>query len=146
MTDEKLPAKTSNARDIDAFLKRASKLPTLVQTKGRLIFAIDATLSRQPTWNRATEIQRDMFAVAQSIGGLAVQLVYFRGMGEFRAREGAPSAPRLPTRPRDRTRRDASTRCRPGPAGRAPLACRSAWWTHRRLPSSSSIGTAVTTC
>ena len=48
MTNEKLPAKSSTARDIDAFLKRAAKLPTLVQTKGRLIFAIDATMRR--TW------------------------------------------------------------------------------------------------
>jgi len=103
MTDEKLPAKTSTTRDIDAFLKRAAKLPTLVQTKGRLIFAIDATLSRQPTWNRATEIQSDMFAVAQSIGGLAVQLVYFRGMGEFQASEWTASATALANRMRDVT-------------------------------------------
>ena len=112
MTDEKLPAKTSSARDIDAFLKRAAKLPTLVQTKGRLIFAIDATLSRQPTWNRATEIQSDMFAVAQSIGGLAVQLVYFRGMGEFEASEWTASANALANRMRDVTCRSGFTQLR----------------------------------
>jgi hypothetical protein len=112
MTDEKLPAKTSSARAIDAFLKRAAKLPTLVQTKGRLIFAIDATLSRQPTWNRATEIQSDMFAVAQSIGGLAVQLVYFRGMGEFQASEWTASANALANRMRDVTCRSGFTQLR----------------------------------
>lgn len=112
MTDEKLPARTSTARDIDAFLKRAAKLPTLVQTKGRLIFAIDATLSRQPTWNRATEIQSDMFAVAQSIGGLAVQLVYFRGMGEFQASEWTASATALANRMRDVTCRSGFTQLR----------------------------------
>jgi hypothetical protein len=112
MTDEKLPAKTSSGRDIDAFLKRAAKLPTLVQTKGRLIFAIDATLSRQPTWNRATEIQSDMFAVAQSIGGLAVQLVYFRGMGEFQASEWTASANALANRMRDVTCRSGFTQLR----------------------------------
>jgi hypothetical protein len=112
MTDEKLPAKTSTARDIDAFLKRAAKLPTLVQAKGRLIFAIDATLSRQPTWNRATEIQSDMFAVAQSIGGLAVQLVYFRGMGEFQASEWTASATALANRMRDVTCRSGFTQLR----------------------------------
>jgi hypothetical protein len=112
MTDEKLPAKTSTTRDIDAFLKRAAKLPTLVQTKGRLIFAIDATLSRQPTWNRATEIQSDMFAVAQSIGGLAVQLVYFRGMGEFQASEWTASATALANRMRDVTCRSGFTQLR----------------------------------
>lgn len=112
MTDDKLPAKTSTTRDIDAFLKRAAKLPTLVQTKGRLIFAIDATLSRQPTWNRATEIQSDMFAVAQSIGGLAVQLVYFRGMGEFQASEWTASATALANRMRDVTCRSGFTQLR----------------------------------
>lgn len=84
MAGDKLPAKPSSAREIDAFLGRAAKLPSLAQAKGRLIFAIDATMSRQPTWTRATEIQSDMFAVAEGIGGLAVQLVWFRGNGEFR--------------------------------------------------------------
>jgi hypothetical protein len=84
MAKDNLPAKPSSARAIDTFLNRAAKLPTLAQAKGRLIFAIDATMSRQPTWNRATEIQSDMFQMAQGIGGLAVQLVYFRldGVGE----------------------------------------------------------------
>ncbi|HXC56234.1 MAG TPA: hypothetical protein VNU97_13125 [Rhizomicrobium sp.] len=101
MANDNLPAKPSSARDIDAFLGRAAKLPTLAQAKGRLIFAIDATMSRQPTWNRATEIQSDMFQVAQGIGGLAVQLVYFRGAGEFRASDWTASAGVLADRMRD---------------------------------------------
>ena len=112
MSNEKLPAKASSSREIDAFLKRAAKLPTLVQTKGRLIFAIDATMSRQPTWNRATEIQSDMFAVAQSIGGLAVQLVYFRGAGEFQASEWTASANVLANRMGDVTCRSGFTQLR----------------------------------
>jgi hypothetical protein len=109
MTKDNLPAKPSSARDIDAFLNRAAKLPTLAQTKGRLIFAIDATMSRQPTWNRATEIQSDMFKVAQGIGGLAVQLVYFRGQGEFRASDWTASATVLANRMRDVTCRSGFT-------------------------------------
>jgi hypothetical protein len=112
MTDDKLPAKTSTSRDIDAFLKRAAQLPTLAQTKGRLIFAIDATLSRQPTWNRATEIQSDMFDVAHSIGGLAVQLVFFRGAGEFHASEWTASAKVLAGRMRDVSCRSGFTQLR----------------------------------
>ena len=112
MADNKLPAKTSTARDIDAFLKRAAKLPALSQTKGRLIFAIDATMSRQPTWKKATEIQSDMFAVAQSIGGLAVQLVFFRGAGEFQASEWTPSPIVLANRMRDVTCRSGFTQLR----------------------------------
>ncbi|MGZ5938610.1 MAG: VWA domain-containing protein [Rhizomicrobium sp.] len=112
MTNDKLPAKTSSTRDIDAFLKRAAKLPTIAQTKGRLIFAIDATMSRQPTWNRATQIQSDMFDVAQSIGGLAVQLVFFRGAGEFHASEWTASANVLAGRMRDVTCRSGFTQLR----------------------------------
>jgi hypothetical protein len=82
-----LPSKRSSSKDVAAFLNAAAKTPTLAQVKGRLIFAVDATMSRQPTWDLASEIQTDMFDVAQSIGGLAVQLVYFRGRGEFEASE-----------------------------------------------------------
>jgi hypothetical protein len=88
----KLPAQPSSSSQIDAFLKTAAKLPALSQVKGRLIFAIDATMSRQPTWDSAAEIQTEMFDVAQSIGGLAVQLVYFRGRGEFDASQWTTSA------------------------------------------------------
>lgn len=112
MPKDNLPAKPSSSGDIDAFLNRAAKLPTLAQAKGRLIFAIDATMSRQPTWTRATEIQSDMFAVAQSIGGLAVQLVYFRGSGEFRASDWTASAGVLANRMRDVTCRSGFTQLR----------------------------------
>ncbi|MBV9903676.1 MAG: VWA domain-containing protein [Alphaproteobacteria bacterium] len=112
MAKDNLPAKPSSSRDIDAFLGRAAKLPTLRDVKGRLIFAIDATMSRQPTWNRATEIQSDMFQVAQGIGGLAVQLVYFRGHGEFRASDWTVSASGLANRMRDVTTRAGFTQLR----------------------------------
>ena len=53
--------------------------------RGRLIFALDATMSRQPTWDTACALQADMFREAATIGGLDIQLVYFRGLGECRA-------------------------------------------------------------
>src|SRR5262245_42006087 len=70
--------------EIDAFLKN------LVQNRappsyGRLIFALDATASRQPTWDTACMLQADMFREVATIGGLDVQLVYYRGLGECRA-------------------------------------------------------------
>lgn len=52
---------------------------------GRLILALDATMSRQPTWDLACSLQSDMFDAVGKTGGLAVQLVYFRGFGECRA-------------------------------------------------------------
>ena len=53
--------------------------------RGRLLFALDATISRQPTWEMASIIQADMFREAAAIGGLDIQLIYYRGLGECRA-------------------------------------------------------------
>lgn len=88
MADErnKAPAlqKAASAA-VESFLERARAAPPAVQTTGRLIFALDATLSRQPTWDMAQALQAEMFRAAAGHGGLAVQLVYFRGFGECRA-------------------------------------------------------------
>ncbi len=76
-------AKQASRSDIEAFLKQASQLdPVSADARGRLIFALDATMSRQPTWDLACTLQAAMFDAAGSIGGLNVQLVYFRGFGE----------------------------------------------------------------
>jgi hypothetical protein len=53
--------------------------------RGRLIFAMDATMSRQPTWDMALKLQADMFIEVKAIGGLDVQLIYFRSYDECRA-------------------------------------------------------------
>jgi hypothetical protein len=59
--------------------------PTTAQARGRLVFAMDATMSREPTWDLALGLQADMFKAVKDVGGLDVQLVYFRGAGECRA-------------------------------------------------------------
>ncbi len=51
--------------------------------RGRLIFAMDATASREPSWDRAADIQAAMFQETNDLGGLDVQLVYYRGFQEF---------------------------------------------------------------
>jgi len=81
------PAASSQRAEIDAFIKRARTLapPREAGARGRLIFALDATMSRQPTWDAACSLQADMFREAASIGGLDVQLLYFRGLGECAA-------------------------------------------------------------
>lgn len=72
--------------EIDRFLGAARQLaPLATGEAGRLVFALDATMSRQPTWDLACSLQGRMFEVAAASGGLAVQLVYFRGLGECRA-------------------------------------------------------------
>src|SRR5262249_58286596 len=62
---------------------------------GRLIVALDATMSRQPTWDTACRLQADMFREAASIGGLDVQLVYYRGLAECRSSSWVSQADRL---------------------------------------------------
>lgn len=84
------PAPASGRAEIDAFLEKARALSSAKPhvasgARGRLIFALDATLSRQPTWDIACQLQAEMFREAASIGGLDIQLVYYRGMRECRA-------------------------------------------------------------
>jgi len=76
----------SNQREIDAFLQQARDLaPPTDAASGRLIFALDATMSRQPTWDMACALQGEMFSSAAAVGNLSIQLVYFRGHRESRA-------------------------------------------------------------
>ena len=53
--------------------------------RGRLMFALDATASRAPTWAIARDLQAKMFRTAAPIGHLDVQLAYYRGASECRA-------------------------------------------------------------
>ena len=73
--------KPSAGSDISSFLQAAKQSRKEVG-RGRLVFALDATMSRQPTWDRACNVQAEMFEAASATGGLAMQLVYFRGFGE----------------------------------------------------------------
>ena len=84
---EKLPEKASSAGQVDAFLKKLAAMPAVrpAGPRGRLIFALDATASRQPTWDQACMIQAQMFQAVGQMGGLDVQLVYYRGFHEFEA-------------------------------------------------------------
>ena len=84
MTMPRLPARSTSA-EVAEFLRRAAATPAAAAPCGRLIFALDATASRQPTWDQACRLQGDMFAVAAELGGLALQLVWYRGYGEFGA-------------------------------------------------------------
>ena len=86
-TSKQTPAPASSRPEIEAFIARVRGLgPAATAGKrGRLVFALDATMSRQPTWDTACALQADMFREAASIGGLDIQLVYFRGLGECRA-------------------------------------------------------------
>lgn len=99
MSDKKTPMRTdkpgqpigerSGSAAVDAFVRQARALarPTAGDgaAKGRLVLALDATMSRQPTWDLACSLQGEMFDAVGRTGGLDVQLVYFRGFGECRS-------------------------------------------------------------
>lgn len=81
-----LPAGRSSERDVAAFIERMRSLaPQAAAGRGRLVFGMDATMSRQPTWDMALGLQADMFKAVKEVGGLDVQLVFFRGAGECRS-------------------------------------------------------------
>lgn len=83
-----LPSRTSSQADVDQFLRRVAAIPPTrpgTGKRGRLMFAMDATASREPTWDRACQIQGEMFQATSALGGLDVQLVYYRGFRECQA-------------------------------------------------------------
>ena len=92
------PAASARA-EIDTFLDRVKELSPAVAPgqRGRLIFALDATMSRQPTWDSASKLQADMFREAGAVGGLDIQLVYYRGLAECRASPWVGEPQRLAT-------------------------------------------------
>src|SRR6267378_3614307 len=80
---DQLPAKSHSA-EIDAFLRDLQRAPPVRPGggRGRLMFALDATASREPTWDRACRIQGEMF---EATAALDVKLVYYRGFNECKA-------------------------------------------------------------
>src|ERR1700759_3494728 len=77
---------SSSTDDIAAFVAKARAMsPHADGARGRLVFALDATMSRQPTWDMACTLQADMFREAASLGTLDIRLVYYRGFNECRA-------------------------------------------------------------
>ena len=130
------PAERSSQAEIDAFLAQARAAVPAGDGRGRMIFALDATMSRQPTWDTALRLQSEMFEEAGRIGGLDVQLVYFRGFNECRASRWVSDA---------RALRDLMTKidCRGGHTqiGKDPRPTRATRPARRRSASSSSSAT-----
>lgn len=84
---DQLPAhQRSSQAEVDDFLRRVAAVPQpATGMRGRLMFAMDATASREPTWDRACRIQGEMFQATAALGGLDIQLVYYRGFHECQA-------------------------------------------------------------
>ena len=88
---------TTTSREVDAFLAEMEGLATRPGAPpcGRLIFALDATASRQPTWDTACHLQAGMFREVGATGGLSVQLVFYRGLSECRSSRWVSQAEQL---------------------------------------------------
>ena len=84
---DKQLSRTRGSSEVDAFLERVAMTPAHVtgDGRGRLIFAMDATASRAPTWDTACHIQGRMFEETDALGGLDVQLVFYRGFRECKS-------------------------------------------------------------
>jgi len=107
--DSKLPSGQSSATQVQDFLNKvaAAPAPRPAGTRGRLLFALDATASRQPTWDRACHIQAEMFRETAALGGLDIQLVFYRGFSECRASPWVSNS-------KDLLRRMTAVACRAG--------------------------------
>jgi hypothetical protein len=94
---DRVPAARSTHSEIDEFLSKVKELAPATRPgpRGRLLFALDATMSRQPLWDTACQLQAEMFREAAAIGGLDIQLVYYRGLSECRASQWVSRAERL---------------------------------------------------
>jgi hypothetical protein len=91
-----LPGEASSA-EVDAFLDALKRAPAVRPAggRGRLVFALDATASREPTWDRACRIQGEMFEATAGLGGLEIQLVFYRGFAECKASRWLTTAAEL---------------------------------------------------
>lgn len=77
------PSRRASSADITRFLGTSRAISQVARHQPRLLFAIDATASRQPTWDSASHLQQQMFQATRDIASLSVQLCYYRGFGEF---------------------------------------------------------------
>lgn len=81
----KPPSKNHEAGDVARFLQKQRAIRQFVDRSPRLMFAIDATASRQPTWDMACHLQGEMFSATAPISALSVQLCFYRGFRDFQA-------------------------------------------------------------
>ncbi|MEE2722009.1 MAG: VWA domain-containing protein, partial [Pseudomonadota bacterium] len=85
-TKQNLPSQAASD-DVSSFLAKVAATPVVHSAggRGRLLFALDATASRERSWDQACHLQAEMFHATDALGGLEVQLVFFRGYGECKS-------------------------------------------------------------
>jgi hypothetical protein len=100
---------SSRVDELLAELVAEQKTPTL---RGNLIFGLDATASREPTWDMAAHLQAEMFKEVARIGALDTQLVYFCGGADSDA--GECKASKWTSDPKHLAALMSRIRCEPG--------------------------------
>jgi hypothetical protein len=88
-------ATKSKTQPISAHLAHLFDQSKAAPSKPRLIFALDATASRQPVWDLAAALTYKM--LAEVAGKLDVQLAYYSGQSNFVATRWISSAAALST-------------------------------------------------
>lgn len=122
----KPPSQRSSSGEIARFLHKSKAITAFVDRQPRLLFAIDATASRQPTWDRACHLQQEMFLATANVAQLAVQLCFYRGSNRFSASPWLTDSEAL-------SHRMGAVRCEGGHTQIARL-LRHAMAEHRKLP------------
>lgn len=122
----KPPSTRSSTKEIERFVQRSRAITQFVGKQPRLLFAIDATASRQPTWNSASKLQQEMFHATHKVATLTVQLCYYRGFNEFFASQWLTDGTEL-------ARQMARVRCEGGHTQIARV-LRHARAEHRKVP------------
>jgi hypothetical protein len=79
---KKAGSEIASDAEVDALLEELTKGNIAGGGGAALIFALDATHSREHCWDLATGLQAEMFRAAAIIGGLQVKLIYYRGQNE----------------------------------------------------------------
>ncbi len=98
---------STTTTSVSAFLKKHKTISAVVKQQQRLLFAIDATASRQPTWDLACDLTGALFSGAEALPGLTLKLCFYRGFGEFRQSDWLSD-------PKVLSRKMATVRCEAG--------------------------------
>ncbi len=81
----KTPSTETRSGEVARFLQKTRAIRQFAERSPRLIFAVDATASRQATWDMACHLQGEMFSATAQIASLSVQLCFYRGFRDFKA-------------------------------------------------------------
>lgn len=91
----RMPKSASGSGDVSAFLGKVALTPRRTPSRGRMLLAMDATASREASWDRAATLHGEIFEEAGRSGVLDLQLCWYRGYREFQFSAWVTSADRL---------------------------------------------------